>query len=254
VLGAFSRLVGVDVGEAELGLDEYPSLDAFFVRRLRPGLRPMPDDPDVIVSPVDGRLAEHGPIEGEHLLQVKGIRYRVADLLDDASEGARYEGGTFITIYLSPRDYHRIHSPSHGRLDWARHVPGRLLPVNPPAVAVVPDLLARNERLMCTLDGPAGRTAVVAVAAVNVGRISSAFDPSWNGPRGGVTNRRRAAPATRRYDPPGDVERGDELMAFHLGSTVVMLLERDRARLRRELVPGSPVRLGQPLADPVEAK
>jgi phosphatidylserine decarboxylase len=248
VLGAFAGMAGLDVSEAEFPLADYPSLDAFFVRRLKPGLRPMPDDPGVVVSPVDGQLAELGQIEDGRLLQVKGIRYSVVDLLDDPEEAARYRGGLYVTIYLRPRDYHHIHAPCSGRLDWARHVPGRIFPVNPPAVALVPDLFARNERLICAVDGPVGRLAVVAVAAFNVGRISSEFDPSWNGPRGGVTNRHGIEAATRRYDPPIEIDRCDELMAFHLGSTTVMLIEKGTARLRSDLQPGAPVRLAQPLA------
>ncbi len=251
LLAAFARVTGLDVSEAELPLVDYPSLDAFFVRRLKPGLRPMPDDPGVVVSPVDGRLAELGRIEDGRLLQVKGIHYSVVDLLDDAGEGARFRDGFFVTIYLGPRDYHRIHTPCSGRLDWARHVPGRVFPVSPPAAALVPDLFARNERLICAVDGTAGRIAVVAVAAFNVGRISSEFDPSWNGPRGGVTNRRGVEATARRYDPPIEVARGDELMAFQLGSTIVMLIENGAARLRADLQRGAPVRLGQPLADPI---
>jgi len=248
VLTAFAKMAGLDVSEAELPLADYPTLDAFFVRRLKPGLRPMPDDPGVVVSPVDGQLAELGQIEDGRLLQVKGVRYSVADLLDDPAEAAHYRDGLYITIYLSPRDYHRIHAPCSGSLDWARHVPGRVFPVNPPAVALVPDLFARNERLICALDGTAGRLAVVAVAAFNVGRIAAEFDPSWNGPRGGVTNRRGVEAASRRYDPPIEIARCDELMAFHLGSTIVMLIERGTARLRPDLQPGAPVRLAQPLA------
>jgi len=213
VLSAFARMAGLDVSEAELPLADYPTLDAFFVRRLKPGLRPMPDDPDVVVSPVDGQLAELGQIEDGRLLQVKGIRYSVVDLLDDPGEAARYQGGLYVTIYLSPRDYHRIHAPCSGRLT-------------------------------------AGRLAVVAVAAFNVGRISSEFDPSWNGPRGGVTNRRGVEAATRRYDPPIKIARCDELMVFHLGSTIVMLIEKGTAQLKPDLQSGAPVRLGQPLAKP----
>ena len=248
ILAVFARIFGLDVSEAELPLAEYPTLDAFFVRRLKPGLRPMPDDPGVVVSPVDGQLAELGQIEDGRLLQVKGIRYSVVDLLDDPGEAARYRGGLYVTIYLRPKDYHRIHAPCSGRLDWARHVPGRVFPVNPPSVALVPDLFARNERLICAVDSTAGRLAVVAVAAFNVGRISSEFDPSWNGPRGGVTNRRGVEAATRHYDPPIEIARCDELMAFHLGSTIVMLIEKDTVQLRPDLQPGAPVRLGQPLA------
>lgn len=251
LLATFAAVVGAETNEAELPLADYPSLDAFFVRRLKAGLRSFPEDPNTVVSPVDGRLAEIGTITDGRLLQVKGLSYTAADLLDDATEADRFDGGTFITIYLSPKDYHRIHVPCTGTLGWARHVPGALLPVNPPAVAVAPDLFARNERLVCRLDSPYGRVAVAAVAAINVGRISAAFDPGWNGPRGGVTNRRGAQATTRSYDPPVELSRGDDLMAFHLGSTIVMLLDGSGFRLRQDLVPGMVVRLGQPLTDPI---
>jgi phosphatidylserine decarboxylase len=243
-------MTGLDRSEIELPMKEYSSVDAFFVRRLRPGLRPMPNDPDAVVSPVDGRLAECGPIENDQLIQVKGIRYSLADLIDDPNEAGRFSGGHFVTIYLSPRDYHRIHAPCSGAIGWARHVPGRLSPVNPPSVALVPDLFVRNERLMCSIEGTAARVAVVAVGAFNVGRISSEFDPSWNGPRGGVTNRPRVEPTTRRYDPPVTLTRGDDLMAFHLGSTIVMLIENRGARLKPDLQPGASVRVGQTVATP----
>jgi phosphatidylserine decarboxylase len=250
VYGAFSGLVGVDLGEVEKRLADYPSLGAFFVRRLRPGLRPMPDNRTTIVSPVDGQLASFGRIEGDRLVQVKGLHYSLGDLVDDADVAPRFHGGFFATIYLSPRDYHRIHAPCAGKIAWARHVPGRLFPVNRPSVAVVPDLFARNERVMCSIDTARGSIFVAAVGALNVGRISSVFDRAWNGPRGGVGNRRGAKAETRRYDPPVTIDRGDDLMAFHLGSTVVLLFEPGAFRLQRDLREGSLMRVGQTIAHP----
>lgn len=242
-------MVGLDLAEVELPLDRYPTMDAFFVRRLRPGLRPMPTQPAAVVSPVDGELAEFGTIEDDHLLQVKGIRYKLEDLVDDDDEAARFQDGLFLTIYLRPRDYHRIHAPCTGRLDWARSVPGRVFPVNPPSVALVPDLFARNERLIGAMDGPRGRVAVVAVAALNVARISSEFDPSWNGPRGGVTNRSGAVAESRRYDPAIELAMGDDLMAFHLGSTIVLLIEAGTAGWRSDLRRGDRLQVGQRLVE-----
>lgn len=250
IFGVFARLVGVDLDEVEKPLAEHPSLGAFFVRRLRPGLRPMPEDRAAVVSPVDGRLAAFGAIDGDQLLQVKGLHYSLDDLVDDAGESQRFRGGFFVTIYLSPQDYHRIHAPCAGTIAWARHVPGRLFPVNRPSVAVVPDLFARNERVMCSIETAAGGVLVAAVGALNVGRISSAFDRGWNGPRGGVSNRRGAGAETRRYDPPLVVERGADLMAFHLGSTVVLLFEPGAFRLDRDLREGSLMRLGRTIARP----
>jgi phosphatidylserine decarboxylase len=255
VLGGFARAVGIDLSEAELPLEAYPTLNAFFVRRLRPGAREWPDEPGTLASPVDGVVGQLGVVSGGRLLQAKGRSYTAAELLDHAA-AERYEGGSFVTIYLSPRHYHRIHAPCSGEIPSARHVPGELLPVNAPAVAHVPRLFVRNERLICHLDGPLGRVAVVAVGAYNVGRISAAFDPAWGGPLGPVAslstwagNRRGATAAEHVYEPPVPVRMGDEIMAFHLGSTVVLLLERGAA-LRPGLAPGRDVALGEPIAGP----
>ncbi len=253
VLGAFARAFGIDVAEAEHPLEEYPTLGAFFVRRLRPGLRGWPEDPARAASPVDGVVGHVGEVADGRAVQAKGRRYSVAELLDDATSAARFEGGVFVTLYLSPRHYHRIHAPWPGMIPRARHVPGALLPVNAAAVAHVPDLFARNERLVCYVDGAAGRAAVVAVGAYNVGRISAAFDVAWNAPRGGgtwVTNRPGAVAATHEYDPPVEVGAGEEIMAFHLGSTVVLLFERGRVELAPGIVAGAEVRVGEAMGGP----
>jgi phosphatidylserine decarboxylase len=255
VLGAFARAVGIDLDEAELPIDAYPTLNAFFVRRLRRGAREWPAGEEVLASPVDGVCGQLGTVRAGRILQAKGRWYSAAELLDDEGEAGRFEGGSFLTLYLSPRHYHRIHAPCAGEVSLARHVPGALLPVNAAAVAHVPDLFARNERLICYLDGPVGRVAVVAVGAYNVGRISAAFDDGWGGALGAVavgagwaTNRHGVGPATRRYAPPVPMEIGEELMAFHLGSTVVMLIEPGRLELAAELMPGAAVRLGAEVA------
>jgi phosphatidylserine decarboxylase len=250
VLGTFARTVGVDLDEVELPLDRYGTLNEFFVRRLRPRARQWPGDPTVLASPVDGATGQVGRISGGRVLQAKGRWYSVAELVGDDTEAARFEGGSFATLYLSPRDYHRIHSPCDGQIPYARHIPGALLPVNAPSVAHVPDLFPRNERLLCAVDGPLGRVMVVAVGAYNVGRISAAFDPEWRageGERQWVTNRRGGEPARHDYSPAVPIRQGEELMAFHLGSTVVVLLEPGRCELDPSLAPERPVRLGMVL-------
>jgi phosphatidylserine decarboxylase len=254
VLGTFARAVGVDLSEAELPLEEYGSLNDFFVRRLKPGARRWPERGDVLASPVDGITGQLGTVTDGRVVQAKGRWYSVEELLGDSAEAARFEGGTFLTIYLSPRHYHRIHAPAGGEIAVARHLPGLLLPVNEPAVAHVPDLFSRNERLLCYIDGPLGRVGVVAVGAYNVGRISAAFDRDWNADPGRgswVTNRRGLAPSTHRYEPAVRMQLGDELMAFHLGSTVVLLLEPGAPTLRDDLRPGMDVVLGEVLAGEV---
>jgi phosphatidylserine decarboxylase len=250
VLGSFARAFGIDVSEAELPIDRYPSLNAFFVRRLRDGARSWPDAADALVSPVDGIVGQFGTIAEGKALQAKGHGYSVGEMLADGGEGKRFEGGTFLTIYLSPRHYHRIHTPIPGTICRATYVPGALYPVNAPAVMHIRGLFARNERLITYVDSRRGRVGVVAVGAYNVGRISTAFDPFWTGTGrdGWVTNRRTPAPLERSYDPPIDVGAGDEIMAFHLGSTIVLLLEPGTG-LRSGLVQGQEVRVGESLVD-----
>jgi phosphatidylserine decarboxylase len=250
----------MDLTEARAPVTAYGSLDELFVRHLRPGVRSWPREPGVVASPVDGVVGSFGRIEGGDLLQAKGRTYTVAELLDDAELAARFEAGGYATLYLAPRHYHRIHAPVGGTIRQARHIPGRLLPVNRPAVSRIDRLFPRNERLLTVIDeapgsgagsgrgalaglGPGpGSVAVVAVGAFNVGRITADFDPSL------VTNRRGARAETRRYDLPVRVDRGDGLMAFHLGSTVVLLFERPVV-FAPAVAWGHEVRLGDALTD-----
>ncbi|MEX1182805.1 MAG: archaetidylserine decarboxylase [Gemmatimonadota bacterium] len=245
VIGGFARMLAIDTTEAEHPVTAYRSLNEFFVRRLRQGVRAWPHDGSTIVSPVDGVIGRLGTVSAGRLVQAKGRYYTAAGLLAGADDAARYDDGTFVTLYLSPRHYHRIHAPCAGTIAGAAHVPGALLPVNRQAVLHVPDLFPKNERVICTIDGALGRTAVVAVGAYNVGRISTAFDSHWAGPGGTVANRKPAVASRRRYDPPIVVGQGDEIMAFHLGSTVVMLSEPGPVCVAPEQ--GREVRLGNVL-------
>lgn len=251
VYGRFARAVGADLSEVERPLDEFASLNEFFVRRLKPGLRAWPADPHDVGSPVDGIVGAVGRVERGTAVQAKGRRYPVGELLGDPAAAAAYEGGWVVTLYLSPRHYHRVHAPVGGTIACARHVPGTLFPVNAPSVAHIPELFARNERVLCVIDAPVGPVPVVAVGAYNVARISTAFDPSWGGVRGWVSNRRGRREAERRYEAPIPIERGDELMAFHLGSTVILLFQEGRVELDPGCQPGVEVRLGRTLARPV---
>lgn len=251
LLGVFARSVGADLSEIEQPLEEYPSLNRFFIRRLRPGARVVTADSRLAISPVDGLVSQQGTIDKGQMLQVKGLSYSAADLLGDPAQGNRFDGGCYATIYLTPRHYHRIHAPCAGSIVAAQHVPGALWPVNRASVARIPQLFPRNERLICHLEGPLGRVAVVAVGAFNVGCISAAFDPEWNqSPRSdpGVTNRYRAAASDRCYEPPVPIGQGDEIMAFQLGSTVVLLFEPGRVRLAEDLEPGRELLFGEPIA------
>jgi phosphatidylserine decarboxylase len=252
ILGGIAKKLGIDLGEAAQPLEEYGSLNELFVRELKPGARVWPRDARVVASPVDGILGQLGPIEDGTLVQAKGRLYRAADLLDgDDPRGAeRFRNGSFVTIYLSPRHYHRIHSPCEGKITAAWHVPGALLPVNEPAVMHVDNLFPRNERLVCEMETAMGRVAVVAVGAYNVGRISAAFDLKWSGVKGRawVTNRPGGAVSeAKRYTPPIPAPQGAEIMAFHLGSTVVILIEQ-RVRFADGMLAGREVRMGEIIA------
>lgn len=249
VLGLFARIVGADTGEAAEPLAAYPSLNAFFVRRLQPGARAWPDEASgTVASPVDGVVGRFGTITRGTLVQAKGRDYTVGRLLADADRAGHFEAGSFVTVYLAPRHYHRIHAPVTGDVTWARHVPGALWPVNRAAVDHVEDLFVRNERLIAAIETSRGPVAVVAVGAYNVGRISAAFDPAWGGDTTTwITNRRASVPSYRAYEPPVSVSQGDEFMAFHLGSTVILLLPPG-TEVEADLTPGLEVRAGRILA------
>ncbi len=239
LLRAYVRLYGVDMAEAAEPLEAYPSFNAFFTRRLKPGLRPLPSEPGLLVSPADAKLTSVGPVPADgRLEQVKGHTYALDELLVSAEEAARFSGGVQATLYLSPSMYHRVHSPLDGRVRAWTYRPGRLFPVNALSVRTVERLFTRNERLVVFLESDAfGPVALVMVGASNVGRMTLSFAPL-------VTN--TGAPAGT-FRPPQEIRlrRGDELGAFNLGSTVV-LLSAD-GRLEPLARPGDLVRVNHPL-------
>jgi phosphatidylserine decarboxylase len=174
------------------------------------------------------------------MLQAKGRDYSVAALLDDPMEARAFEGGPYVTLYLSPRDYHRIHAPVSGGIEGYAYIPGKLFPVNPPSVRTVPNLFCVNERLVTYLRSPVGRVAVVKVGATCVGRIRAAYDD--------IATRRGGGPSSLRYPAPIEVEKGGELGVFETGSTVILLFEPGRVELGAGLVEGATVRMGEPIA------
>ncbi len=236
---AFAGRYRIDLAECP-GLESYRTFGEFFARPLRPGLRPVAPGDRVAVSPVDGVVSETGAAAAGRLVQAKGIDYSAATLLGDAALARRFEGGPYLTIYLSPRDYHRIHFPLGGRVTGYRYMPGRLWPVNPASVRNVPGLFGVNERLVTVLDTPAGACALVAVGATVVGRVRAFYDPSVP-----PTNRAWARAQARDYETPVPVEKGQELGAFEMGSTVILLFERGRVRLEARLTAGARVKVGE---------
>ena len=234
---------GVDMDEAaESDPRAYPSFNAFFTRALREGVRTFDADPRALLMPADGRISQCGPIDNGRIFQAKGHHYTAAQLLGSDADAAPFEQGVFATVYLSPRDYHRVHMPWTGTLRETVHVPGRLFSVGTDAVARVPGLFARNERLVCHFDTDFGPMAVVMVGALLV----SGVETVWSGEEIPAYGH---AIARKDWRGKGVVlERFAEMARFNYGSTVIVLLPPGAAALAADLGPEVPVRLGQALA------
>lgn len=233
----FSKRYAVALDEAEFPVEHYRTFGDFFTRRLKPGARQIDPGEKVIVSPVDGRVSQAGYAEKGELIQAKGVNYPVEKLLGDPKEAEAFMGGAFATLYLSPRDYHRIHSPLAGEIGGYSYIPGEFWPVNPASVRLKESLFAVNERLVTFMDTVAGRLAVVKVGATNVSRIRAAYKDI-------VTHNNKPAEA-HRFDQKIHVNKGDELGVFEMGSTVILLFETGRIRWDEALIADAPVRMGQ---------
>jgi phosphatidylserine decarboxylase len=239
----FARKYGVDVAEADRALEEYPTFTEFFTRRLKPGARPIAPGELLPVSPVDGMVGEVGEIVDGRLLQAKGKHYSLAELFGGPAaeqDARRFAGGSFVTIYLAPHNYHRIHAPLGGAITGYINVPGTLWPVNAIGVRNVDRLFCVNERVTTFLDTPRGTCAVVAVGAMNVGRIRAVYDDV-------VTNARRTrAVQHKHYEKPIPVEKGAELAIFEMGSTVVVVFAPG-VKIAADVVAGRAIKLGERL-------
>ncbi|HEY3815622.1 MAG TPA: archaetidylserine decarboxylase [Polyangiaceae bacterium] len=241
VVGVYSHVYDVELDECvENG--GWSSFDAFFTRRLRDGSRAVDPDPRAVVSPADGRIDSMGPIDEGGRFVVKGRPYAVAELVGDAQEARRFLGGAGCVVYLSPRDYHRVHAPVSGTIRRIRSLPGDYYPVNAIGVRHVPNLFCRNRRVSLEIDAEdgLGRVTVVMVVAMIVGRITTVGIEARDVPLG-----------DHLFEPALQLRRGDELGVFHLGSTAVVLVEKRAAG--RWLVGEGPVRYGQALMRMVAA-
>ncbi|MDE2274068.1 MAG: phosphatidylserine decarboxylase [Gammaproteobacteria bacterium] len=241
LIRAFIRRFDVDLGEAAVpDITGYPTFNAFFTRALRTGTRPVTAEPDAIACPVDGTLSQLGKITGERVIQAKGRTFSLTELLGgDAVVAGKFAAGAFMTLYLSPKDYHRVHMPVDGTLLRMLHVPGRLFSVSPATTRTVPGLFARNERVAMIFDTTAGLMAVVMVGALNVGSIETVWAGEITPPRGYVLR------SWDYLDNRLELAKGAELGRFNMGSTVIVLFAADRVHWQRELSPGSGVRMGQ---------
>lgn len=221
----FADTYKIDVDAAGKPLHEYPSIGHFFIRDLAEGLRPIEGN---FVSPVDGVLRNFGVIANGRIEQVKGKTYTLARFLADEANASRYENGAFFNFYLSPQDYHHVHSPIGGAIVRSVHIPGKLWPVNDWSLANIDELFSINERVVTYVDDARlGRVAVVMIGATNVGKISVTYDSFLS--NNAVADRTVA----RDYTPPVPIAVGARLGTFHMGSSVVVLLEPGRVELAR---------------------
>ncbi|AKJ27433.1 archaetidylserine decarboxylase [Caldimonas brevitalea] len=238
----FVRRYGVNMSEAaNPDPGSYRSFNEFFTRPLKPGARPIAAAD--LVCPVDGALSQFGAIERDRIFQAKGHHYTTQALVGgDATLAGLFENGSFATLYLSPRDYHRIHMPCDGTLQRMIYVPGDLFSVNPATARGVPGLFARNERVVCVFDGPRGPFVLVLVGATIVGSMATVWHGVVNPPRVGQVRE-----WTYR-DRPVHLKQGEEMGRFLLGSTVVMLFPGAPLRFNPTWAPEAPVHLGEAMA------
>jgi len=237
------RRFGVDMTEAaDPNVHNYTHFNAFFTRALKPGARRPPESPLQLSMPADGKVSQAGKIRDGQIFQAKGHSYTVEELLGDAAYAERFDRGHFINVYLSPRDYHRVHMPWAGKLESTLHIPGRLFSVAPWSVASVPRLFARNERLVCRFSTDFGPMAVVMVGAMLV----SGVETVWGGEE--IPPYADALRPREWNDQDIRLERFDEMARFNYGSTVIVLLPPGAVSLH-DLRPEQAVRLGEAFAE-----
>jgi len=245
----FAKRYQVDMLQAQVeDLTAYEHFNAFFTRALKPDARPLDPTPGAILSPADGAISQLGKIEHGRIFQAKGHSFSVQELLGgDPANAAPFMGGEFATIYLSPKDYHRVHMPLAGTLREMVYVPGRIFSVNQTTAENVPELFARNERVVCIFDTERGPMAMVLVGAMIVASVETVW-------AGLVTPPKREL-KTFRYDEAAraavHLEKGAEMGRFKLGSTVVLLFGPDQVQWAQNLAALSPVNMGEGLAAPV---
>jgi len=238
----FIQTYNINMDEAiSNNLDDYEHFNAFFTRALKEQIRPIDQNETAIVCPADGTVSQLGPIETGNIFQAKGKSFSTASLLGAHDEDSqRFLDGNFITIYLSPRDYHRVHMPVTGELIYSRYIPGKLFSVNSTTTQYVDGLFAKNERLVCLFDTAIGRCAVILVGAMMVAGIESVWHGHYQ-PGTVITN----------HFKPGEItlQKGEEMGRFKFGSTVIMMFEPEKSSWSEHYKPGTQTQLGELLAD-----
>ena len=223
-------------------LNAYTSFNDFFTRALMPSARPIVEDANALTSPADGTISQCGDITQGQLIQAKGLSYLASDLIGDETIASQFLDGKFITTYLSPRDYHRVHMPLSGKLMQSNYIPGKLFSVNNVTASLVPGLFARNERLVCLFESQHGPFVLIMVGAIMVAGIESVWQGSYSPNKSLVCNHRDDhGNSSLRFD------KGAEIGRFKFGSTVILLLP-NQLRLEARLEPGLTVKVGEIVA------
>lgn len=238
----YIRRFDVDLSQVKKPIPQYRTLMDFFVRELKEGARPLDRNPTTVVSPVDGTISQMGTIRGDTLIQAKGVNYSLEALLGgERNDVDPFRGGTYLTLYLSPADYHRIHVPLTGRITHLTWIPGTLFPVNQLGVRRIHGLFTKNERVITYMETGAGRMALIKVGAINVGSIRVTYDADIGTNRLGQRSMlRREYKETRR-------EKGEEIGRFEFGSTVILLFPPHTVKWSDSVKPGDKVLMGQSL-------
>lgn len=238
----FIKHYNVNTKEMAGKIEDYKSFNAFFSRPLTADARPINPNTNVVTFPVDGKISQFGKIEDKFLFQAKNHYYTTEALLADSKEAQAFKNGEFITIYLSPKDYHRVHLPFAGTLDKMIHVPGDLFSVNPFNAKHIPELFARNERVVCFFNTEIGRMAVIFVGATIVRSISTAWE-------GTVAPNKNKDIAVSEYASRNlNFAKGDEIGKFFMGSTVICLFEKNKIQFNEDMQSGQPTRMGMQMA------
>lgn len=243
MIRGFIRLYNVDMSEAEeTDIEEFEDFNAFFTRELKPEARPLDNSNDAVLSPVDGLVSQSGHIRQGNLLQAKGMNYTALELLgNDPDAALQFSKGSFITLYLAPRDYHRVHMPIAGTLEKIAYIPGKLFSVNHASTENIDRLFVRNERIISLFNTFHGRMAVIMVGALFVGSMETVW-------AGQVMPAQDGSPESWSYGhlkDPVTLDKGEEMGRFNMGSTVILLFEKNRVEWLETLTPGTRVRMGR---------
>lgn len=243
LIRSFIRRFAVDLREAQQeAIGAFPDFNAFFTRELKSGIRPIAGPDAAVVSPVDGQISQIGVIHGGDIIQAKGRSYTAASLFGDGGDGsAPFADGRFITLYLAPRNYHRVHLPLRGRLEQMTYLPGRLFSVNADSTDRINGLFARNERILCRFVTDCGPMIVCMVGALLVGGMETV----WHGQVTPAGVRRRMRCDYNDGRKPITYDKGAEIARFNMGSTVILLFEKDAVEWESDLAPGTTVKMGQ---------